>query len=138
MQRARFFRAVSHIVLGLILLALAVIPQSSGTAAEKVARAPRFDVVAVVDNSSRTYGANLEDQKRALTKYIRSLPPTIRVAIVSVGKQLSRNWYVGYERGLNATTGNWQLIYRLAQRFTIRAQSGESNSIELIWSWRWQ
>jgi translocation and assembly module TamB len=58
-------------------------------------------------------------------------------AIVSVGKQLSRNWYVGYERGLNATTGNWQLIYRIAQRFTIRAQSGEQNSIELIWSWRW-
>jgi translocation and assembly module TamB len=58
--------------------------------------------------------------------------------IVSVGKQLTRNWYVGYERGLNATTGNWQLIYRVAQRFTIRAQSGESNSIELIWSWRWQ
>lgn len=58
-------------------------------------------------------------------------------AIFSVGKQLSRNWYVGYERGLNATTGNWQLIYRIAQRFTIRAQSGESNSIELIWSWRW-
>ena len=27
-------------------------------------------------------------------------------AIVSVGKQLSRNWYIGYERGLNATTGN--------------------------------
>jgi len=58
-------------------------------------------------------------------------------AVVSVGKQLSRNWYVGYERGLNATTGNWQLIYRIAQRFTIRAQSGETNSIELIWSWRW-
>ena len=58
-------------------------------------------------------------------------------AIVSVGKQLTRNWYVGYERGLNATTGNWQLIYRIAQRFTVRAQSGESNSIELIWSWRW-
>ncbi len=59
-------------------------------------------------------------------------------AIVSVGKQLSRNWYVGYERGLNATTGNWQLIYRIAQRFTVRAQSGEQNSLELIWSWRWQ
>jgi translocation and assembly module TamB len=58
-------------------------------------------------------------------------------AIVSVGKQLSRNWYIGYERGLNATTGNWQLIYRIAQRFTVRAQSGESNSLELIWTWRW-
>jgi translocation and assembly module TamB len=58
-------------------------------------------------------------------------------SIVTVGKQLSRNWYVGYERGLNATTGNWQLVYRVAQRFTVRAQSGESNSIELIWTWRW-
>lgn len=57
--------------------------------------------------------------------------------IVSIGKQLSRNWYVGYERGLNATTGSWQLIYRIAQRFTVRAQSGEQNSIELIRGWRW-
>ena len=57
--------------------------------------------------------------------------------IVSVGKQLSRNWYVGYARGLNATTGNWQLIYRVAQRFTVRAQSGEHTSIDLIWTWRW-
>ena len=36
--------------------------------------------------------------------------------IVTVGKQLSKDWYVGYERGLNATTGSWQLIYRLARR----------------------
>ena len=86
MQRARLFRAVSHVVLGLILLALAIVPQTSGTAAESVARAPRFDVVAVLDTSSRTYGVNLEDQKRALTKYVRSLPLNIRVAIVSVGK----------------------------------------------------
>ena len=56
---------------------------------------------------------------------------------MSVGKQLSRNWYVGYARGLNATTGNWQLIYRVAQRFTVRAQSGEHTSIDLIWTWRW-
>ncbi|MCK7494640.1 MAG: hypothetical protein MZW92_28370 [Comamonadaceae bacterium] len=31
---------------------------------------------------------------------------------------------MGYERGVNATTGTWQLIYRIAQRFTLRAQSG--------------
>jgi translocation and assembly module TamB len=56
----------------------------------------------------------------------------------SVGRQLSRNWYIGYERSLNATTGSWQLIYRIAQRFTVRVQSGEANSIDLIWTWRWQ
>ena len=42
----------------------------------------------------------------------------------ALGKQLSQRWYVGYERGLNATTGSWQLIYRIAQRFTLRAQAG--------------
>lgn len=58
--------------------------------------------------------------------------------IVSVGKQLSRRWYVGYERSLNATSGNWQLIYRIAQRFTVRAQAGvEENALDFIWTWRW-
>lgn len=61
----------------------------------------------------------------------------VRETIVSLGKQLSRNWYVGYERSLNATAGNWQLIYRIAQRFTLRAQSGLENSLDLIWTWRW-
>ena len=62
----------------------------------------------------------------------------VRQSIVSLGKQLSRRWYVGYARGLNATAGSWQLIYRIAQRFTLRAQSGGDNSLDLIWSWRWQ
>lgn len=61
----------------------------------------------------------------------------VRETIVRLGKQLSRRWYVGYERGLNSTTGNWQLIYRIAQRFTLRAQSGTDNSMDLIWQWKW-
>jgi translocation and assembly module TamB len=60
-----------------------------------------------------------------------------RDTIVSLGKQLSRRWYVGYERGVHATTGTWQLIYRIAQRFTLRAQSGEDNALDVIWTWRW-
>jgi translocation and assembly module TamB len=60
-----------------------------------------------------------------------------RDTIISLGKQLSRRWYVGYERGVQATTGTWQLIYRVAQRFTLRAQSGSENAIDLIWTWRW-
>jgi translocation and assembly module TamB len=60
-----------------------------------------------------------------------------RGTVVRLGKQLSRRWYVGYERGLNATTGSWQLIYRIAQRFTLRAQSGEENALDLIWQWKW-
>jgi translocation and assembly module TamB len=60
-----------------------------------------------------------------------------RATIVRLGKQLSRRWYVGYERSLNATTGSWQLIYRIAQRFTLRAQGGDDNALDLIWQWKW-
>ena len=60
----------------------------------------------------------------------------VRETVISLGKQLSRRWYVGYERGLNATEGSWQLIYRIARRFTLRAQSGLENSLDLIWVWR--
>lgn len=57
--------------------------------------------------------------------------------VVRLGKQLSRRWYLGYEHGVNSTTGTWQLIYRIAQRFTLRAQSGEDNAFDAIWTWRW-
>jgi translocation and assembly module TamB len=60
-----------------------------------------------------------------------------RDTIIGVGKQLSRNWYVGYERGVHATTGTWQVIYRVAQRFTVRAQSGDDTGLDVIWTWRW-
>ena len=59
-----------------------------------------------------------------------------RDTVISLGKQLSRRWYVGYERSVNATTGTWQLIYRIAQRFTLRMQSGMEDSIDVIWVYR--
>jgi translocation and assembly module TamB len=61
-----------------------------------------------------------------------------RETVITLGKQLSRRWYVGYERGVNSTTGTFQLIYRIAQRFTLRAQSGLENSLDVIWTWRLQ
>ena len=68
---------------------------------------------------------------------VRQSDGTVRDTVVNVGKQLSKFWYLGYERNLNATNGNWQLIYRLAQRFTLRAQTGADNAVDLIWAWRW-
>jgi len=62
----------------------------------------------------------------------------VRETVITIGKQISRRWYLGYERGVNATTGTWQLIYRIAQRFTLRAQSGLDSAIDLIWTWRMQ
>jgi translocation and assembly module TamB len=63
---------------------------------------------------------------------------TVRETVVSLGKQLSRRWYVGYERSLNAVAGTWQLVYRAAQRFTLRAQTGAQNSLDMIWTWQWE
>ena len=68
---------------------------------------------------------------------VRQSDGEVRNTVVSVGKQLSKNWYIGYERSLNNAAGNWQLIYRIAQRFTLRAQSGSENSLDLLFSWRW-
>jgi translocation and assembly module TamB len=62
---------------------------------------------------------------------------TVQTTVVSLGKQISRRWYVGYERGVNATAGTWQLIYRVAQRLTVRAQSGSDSALDAIWTWRW-
>ncbi|MGZ8260531.1 MAG: translocation/assembly module TamB domain-containing protein, partial [Caldimonas sp.] len=69
---------------------------------------------------------------------IRQGQGEVKDTIVSVGKQLSNRWYVGYERGLNATAGSWQLVYRIAQRLTVRAQAGGDNAIDLNWTLRWR
>ena len=68
---------------------------------------------------------------------VRQTDGAVRDTVLTVGKQLSQRWYIGYERTLSQTAGNWQLIYRLAQRVTIRLQAGVDNSIDVIWSWRW-
>jgi translocation and assembly module TamB len=56
--------------------------------------------------------------------------------VLRLGAQLSRRWSVGYERSLNATTGSWQLVYRIGQRFRLRAQSGTDSALDLLWLWR--
>lgn len=68
---------------------------------------------------------------------VRQTDGTVRETVVNVGKQVSRFWYVGYERNLNATSGSWQLIYRLGQRMTLRFQAGGDNAVDLIRAWRW-
>jgi translocation and assembly module TamB len=70
-----------------------------------------------------------------------SVAPTqdgdVQGTVVTVGKQISRNLFVAYERGVNATSGSWQLIYRVARRLTVRAQTGEDTALDVIWTWRW-
>ncbi len=75
----------------------------------------------------------------------------VKQTVVTLGRQVSKRIYVGYERSVTATAGNWQLIYRIAQRLTIRAQAGvdtatisttnattnQSWSLDAIYTWKW-
>ena len=69
---------------------------------------------------------------------VRQSQGAVKDTIVSLGKQISKRWYVGYERGLNTTTGTWQLIYRIAQRITVRAEAGGDNAVDVNWTLRWK
>jgi translocation and assembly module TamB len=69
---------------------------------------------------------------------IRQSDGAVKETVVSLGKQISKRWYVGYEHALSTTTGTWQLIYRVAQRITVRAQAGGDNSIDVNWTLRWK
>ena len=69
---------------------------------------------------------------------VRQNQGTAKDTIVTLGKQISKRWYVGYERGLESTVGTWQLIYRVAQQITVRASAGADNAVDVIWTWRWK
>jgi translocation and assembly module TamB len=57
--------------------------------------------------------------------------------VVSLGKQISKRLYVGYEHALSGTGGTLELIYRIASRITVRARAGADTSVQTIWTWRW-
>jgi translocation and assembly module TamB len=58
-------------------------------------------------------------------------------ASVTLGKRISREFYVAYERSLAGTLGTFYLFYDLSRRFTLRAQTGEQSAVDLIYTFRY-
>ncbi len=58
-------------------------------------------------------------------------------SVVGFGKQLSERFYVGYRQSLDATGGGFDLVYKIAERFTLRLLTGETTGVDLVWTWRW-
>ena len=58
-------------------------------------------------------------------------------AAVTLGKRVSRNFYVAYERSLAGAMGTFYIFYDLSRRFTLRAQTGEQSAIDLIFTLRY-
>lgn len=64
---------------------------------------------------------------------------TTKDVVITVGKQISDKVYVGYEQGLAGGAGTVQLVYRISQRITLRAQAGkEDSSLDAILTFRWR
>jgi translocation and assembly module TamB len=56
---------------------------------------------------------------------------------VTLGKRISRDFYVAYERSLAGTLGTISIFYDLSRRFTLRASTGEQSAIDLIFTVRY-
>jgi len=53
---------------------------------------------------------------------------------VTLGKRLSKDFYVTYERSLAGTLGTLYIFYDLTQRLTLRGQAGEHYGADLIYT----
>lgn len=57
-------------------------------------------------------------------------------AALTLGKRLSKDFYMAYESSLNGTFGSLFIFYDLSRRWTLRAQAGDQNTLDLIYTIR--
>jgi translocation and assembly module TamB len=55
-------------------------------------------------------------------------------ATVVLGKRVSQDFYLAYERSVAGTMGTLSIIYDLSRRFAIRAQAGTQSAVDLIFT----
>ena len=58
-------------------------------------------------------------------------------AALTLGKRLSKDFYVSYERSLAGTMGTFYIFYDLTRRIALRAQTGEDSAIDLIFTFNY-
>jgi len=58
-------------------------------------------------------------------------------AALTLGKRLSRDLYVTYERSLSGAMGTLFIFYDLSKRLTLRGQTGEKSAVDLIYTVRY-
>lgn len=55
-------------------------------------------------------------------------------AALTLGKRISRQLYLSYSRSVIGATGTVAVLYDVTRRLTLRAQAGDDNAIELIFT----
>lgn len=58
-------------------------------------------------------------------------------AALTLGKRLSNDLYLSYERSLAGALGTVSVFYDVSRRLTLRARAGEENAIDLIFTLRY-
>jgi len=58
-------------------------------------------------------------------------------ATITLGKRLSKDFYVAYESSLAGSMGVFTIFYDLSRHLTLRAQTGEKSAVDLIWTLRY-
>ena len=59
---------------------------------------------------------------------------TTAAAALTLGKRLSNNLYLSYERSLAGALGTVSIFYDVTRRLTVRARAGEENALDLIFT----
>jgi translocation and assembly module TamB len=58
-------------------------------------------------------------------------------ASITLGKRLSKDFYVAYESSFNGAMGVLRIFYDLSKNLTLRAQTGEESAVDLIYTLRY-
>ena len=58
----------------------------------------------------------------------------VRNSAITLGKRLSKDFYVTYERSLAGTLGTLYIFYDLTRRLTLRGQAGTQSALDLIYT----
>jgi len=66
-----------------------------------------------------------------------SLGSNAGAATLTLGKRLGQDVYMIYETGVAGTMGVFRVFYDLSRRLTLRAQTGEQSTLDLIWTHRY-
>jgi translocation and assembly module TamB len=53
---------------------------------------------------------------------------------VTLGKRFGRHFYAAYERGLSGALGTLYIFYDVTRKLTVRAQAGERQAVDLIYT----
>jgi len=62
---------------------------------------------------------------------------TTNAAALTLGKRLTKDFYIAYEQSLTGTMGSFSIFYDLTRRLTLRARTGEHASVDLIFTIRY-